>query len=129
VDFRDAIEIVVHVQVSVADWEEHTEYRTGLSAYSPQVRWFWEVLQQWDDGTPAGQRKLADLLQFCTGSRRVPVGGFAQLQVSSMVMAKSSLGDATSSLGDATSSLGDAKSSLGDAKSSLGDTKSSLGGR
>jgi hypothetical protein len=36
--------------------------------------WFWEVLKDFNEE----QRRL--LLRFCTGSSRVPPGGFAELQ-------------------------------------------------
>ena len=41
---------------------------------------FLSQVRRWDADKSKGQSQLADLLQFVTGSRRVPVGGFSQLQ-------------------------------------------------
>lgn len=60
--------------VNVADLRAHTQYTQGYSEDSPTVQLFWQVLQGWEP-----ERRL-DLLQFVTGSRRVPTSGFAQLE-------------------------------------------------
>lgn len=63
--------------IDVLDWERNTRTAGGLTPTHREVRWFWKILGQWHaDGR---QDRLQDLLQFATGSRRVPVGGFAQL--------------------------------------------------
>jgi len=59
------------------DWERNTRMAGGLSSSSREVRWFWRTVHQWAE--EGRQDRLQDLLQFATGSRRVPVGGFAQL--------------------------------------------------
>ncbi|MFH4982093.1 hypothetical protein AB6A40_008802 [Gnathostoma spinigerum] len=58
--------------VDVDDWRRHTEYR-NYSPQSKQVLWFWQFVRSLD------QEKRARLLQFVTGTCRVPVGGFAEL--------------------------------------------------
>lgn len=63
--------------IGVGDWERNTRTVGGLTANSQEVKWFWQTLRLWaSDGR---QHLLQNLLQFATGSRRVPVGGFAQL--------------------------------------------------
>lgn len=59
------------------DWERNTRTVGGLTSQSQEVRWFWQTVHQW--AAEGRQDRLQDLLQFATGSRRVPVGGFAQL--------------------------------------------------
>ena len=75
------------------DWMAHTIYR-NYTPQSPQVKWFWQVnllkkttiriknnlfvcfiqaIQSFDN------EKRARLLQFVTGTARVPVGGFRDL--------------------------------------------------
>lgn len=84
------------------DWMKHTDYRgytvslalvslhrahrmPGLTlqdfttCLSPQqsdevVRWFWQLVKSWDP------EKRARLLQFATGTSRVPIHGFRDLQ-------------------------------------------------
>ncbi|KAF8366729.1 hypothetical protein PRIPAC_84558, partial [Pristionchus pacificus] len=58
--------------IDVDDWERHTVYR-HYSPASNQVTWFWQWVRALD------QEKRARLLQFVTGTCRVPVGGFAEL--------------------------------------------------
>ncbi|KAK3281897.1 hypothetical protein CYMTET_10338 [Cymbomonas tetramitiformis] len=64
--------------IELDDWEEHTEYTHGLTRDSSEVRWFWQSVRLME--ATNGQEQLQELLQFVTGARRVPVGGFAQLQ-------------------------------------------------
>jgi len=40
----------------------------------PIVRWFWQIVSQYSD------ERRAQLLQFVTGSSRVPLEGFKALQ-------------------------------------------------
>eukprot|EP00928_Gymnodinium_smaydae_P043235 TRINITY_DN29011_c0_g1_i1.p1 TRINITY_DN29011_c0_g1~~TRINITY_DN29011_c0_g1_i1.p1 ORF type:complete len:1011 (-),score=276.56 TRINITY_DN29011_c0_g1_i1:22-2727(-) len=63
--------------IDVADWERNTRATGGLTTSSREVRWFWQTVRQW--AAEGLQSRLQDLLQFATGSRRVPVGGFSQL--------------------------------------------------
>mmetsp|Transcript_4096 Transcript_4096/g.12842 ORF Transcript_4096/g.12842 Transcript_4096/m.12842 type:complete len:402 (+) Transcript_4096:154-1359(+) len=63
--------------IDAGDWERNTRIAGGLTPNSQEVRWFWKTVHQW--AHEGRQDRLQDLLQFATGSRRVPVGGFAQL--------------------------------------------------
>jgi hypothetical protein len=54
------------------EWENSTNYRTYKKS-DKQIRWFWEVVRSWDN------EKRARLLQFVSGSCRLPVGGFKEL--------------------------------------------------
>ena len=59
--------------VDVADWRRHTRYAGGLQPDAKEVKLFWNVVE-------VGRApEVHGLLQFATGSRRVPVGGFAHL--------------------------------------------------
>ncbi|XP_049865404.1 E3 ubiquitin-protein ligase Su(dx) [Pectinophora gossypiella] len=59
-------------EVDVDDWQRNTIYR-HYTRTSKQVAWFWQFVRQMDN------EKRARLLQFVTGTCRVPVGGFAEL--------------------------------------------------
>eukprot|EP00053_Salpingoeca_punica_P016777 m.159588 g.159588 ORF g.159588 m.159588 type:complete len:1052 (+) comp17043_c0_seq1:343-3498(+) len=54
------------------EWENSAIYRT-YTKKDKQIKWFWEVLRSWDN------EKRARLLQFVSGSCRLPVGGFKEL--------------------------------------------------
>ncbi|VDK68818.1 unnamed protein product [Litomosoides sigmodontis] len=58
--------------VDVDDWQRNTVYR-HYAPQSKQVIWFWQFVRSLD------QEKRARLLQFVTGTCRVPVGGFSEL--------------------------------------------------
>ncbi|CAE8647776.1 unnamed protein product [Polarella glacialis] len=63
--------------ITSEDWERNTRTVGGLQPSNQEVRWFWQIVHSW--AAEGRQDRLQDLLQFATGSRRVPVGGFAQL--------------------------------------------------
>ncbi|GMR53210.1 hypothetical protein PMAYCL1PPCAC_23405, partial [Pristionchus mayeri] len=58
--------------IDVNDWQRHSVYR-HYNAKSKQVTWFWKWVRSLD------HVKRARLLQFVTGTCRVPYGGFAEL--------------------------------------------------
>lgn len=60
--------------IDVSDWYEHTSYGGGYVILSPQIGWFWRVVKS------LGMEERAKLLQFCTGSAKVPPGGFSNLK-------------------------------------------------
>lgn len=60
-------------KIDIDDWQRHTSYR-HYNRNSKQVIWFWQFVR---DGLDNERR--AKLLQFVTGTCRVPVGGFAEL--------------------------------------------------
>lgn len=59
-------------EIDVDDWQRNTIYR-HYTRNSKPVTWFWQFVRQSDN------EKRARLLQFVTGTCRVPVGGFAEL--------------------------------------------------
>ncbi|XP_071539952.1 E3 ubiquitin-protein ligase wwp-1 isoform X1 [Panulirus ornatus] len=59
-------------EIDINDWQKHTIYR-HYNRSSKQVIWFWQFVREIDN------EKRARLLQFVTGTCRVPVGGFAEL--------------------------------------------------
>lgn len=61
-------------EIDVNDLRANTEY-TGYTAASRAVQWFWEVVSAMD------KEDLALLVQFVTGTSKVPLDGFKALQV------------------------------------------------
>lgn len=59
-------------EIDVDDWQRNSIYR-HYTRNSKQVVWFWQFVRTTDN------EKRARLLQFVTGTCRVPVGGFAEL--------------------------------------------------
>jgi ubiquitin-protein ligase E3 A len=57
------------------DLENSTEYDGGYTADSPVIRYFWEIVHE----LTAEQKR--QLLQFSTGSDRVPIGGLSKLKL------------------------------------------------
>uniref|UniRef100_A0AAX7UU74 E3 ubiquitin-protein ligase HACE1 n=1 Tax=Astatotilapia calliptera TaxID=8154 RepID=A0AAX7UU74_ASTCA len=60
-------------EIDVQDWCRNTEYTSGYDTQEPVIQWFWDVV------TGLTQEERVLLLQFVTGSSRVPHGGFAYL--------------------------------------------------
>ncbi|XP_048349784.1 E3 ubiquitin-protein ligase HACE1 isoform X2 [Sphaerodactylus townsendi] len=60
-------------EIDVSDWIKNTEYTSGYERDDPVVQWFWEVVEE------LTQEERVLLLQFVTGSSRVPHGGFAHI--------------------------------------------------
>ncbi|XP_037502290.1 E3 ubiquitin-protein ligase wwp-1 isoform X1 [Rhipicephalus sanguineus] len=59
-------------EIDIDDWQRNSIYR-HYTRNSKQVIWFWQFIRDMDN------EKRARLLQFVTGTCRVPVGGFAEL--------------------------------------------------
>eukprot|EP00731_Ephydatia_muelleri_P024575 Em0016g846a len=59
--------------INVDDWKANTEYSSGYDKDTAVIQWFWELVYCFD------RKELATLLQFATGSSRVPLGGFCNL--------------------------------------------------
>lgn len=55
------------------DWKANTEYH-NYSASSPQIQWFWRAVRSFD------KEERAKLLQFVTGTSKVPLNGFKELE-------------------------------------------------
>ncbi|PIA16362.1 HECT-domain-containing protein [Coemansia reversa NRRL 1564] len=60
--------------VDVDDWRNNTEYHGGYNSSSVQIQWFWRAVRMFD------HEERAKLLQFVTGTSKVPLEGFAHLQ-------------------------------------------------
>lgn len=60
-------------EIDVDDWRNNTVY-TNYSASSPQIQWFWRSIRSFDD------EERAKLLQFVTGTSKVPLDGFKELE-------------------------------------------------
>uniref|UniRef100_A0A8C7ZHV4 E3 ubiquitin-protein ligase n=1 Tax=Oryzias sinensis TaxID=183150 RepID=A0A8C7ZHV4_9TELE len=59
-------------EIDLADWQKNTIYR-HYTKNSKQIHWFWQVVKEMDN------EKRIRLLQFVTGTCRLPVGGFQEL--------------------------------------------------
>ncbi|KAK9471667.1 uncharacterized protein V1510DRAFT_182690 [Dipodascopsis tothii] len=59
--------------IDVDDWKKHTDYR-GYSESDEVIQWFWKCVRTWD------AEQKSRLLQFTTGTSRIPVNGFKDLQ-------------------------------------------------
>ncbi|XP_069480984.1 E3 ubiquitin-protein ligase NEDD4 isoform X2 [Ambystoma mexicanum] len=59
--------------VDVNDWKEHSKYKNGYSSGHQVIQWFWKAVLLMDS------EKRIRLLQFITGTSRVPMNGFAEL--------------------------------------------------
>lgn len=60
-------------EIDVEDWKKHTDYR-GYQESDEVIKWFWKCITEWDN------EQRARLLQFTTGTSRIPVNGFKDLQ-------------------------------------------------
>lgn len=60
-------------EIDVEDWKRHTDYR-GYTESDEVIKFFWQTIRRWD-----GEQK-SRLLQFATGTSRIPVNGFKDLQ-------------------------------------------------
>ena len=56
------------------EWKSFTEYKEPYNENHRVIKWFWEILSE------LSQKELSNLLLFATGSSRVPLGGFAELE-------------------------------------------------
>ncbi|KAM3848742.1 E3 ubiquitin-protein ligase NEDD4-like isoform 3-T3 [Vipera latastei] len=59
--------------VDVNDWRQHAIYKNGYCPNHPVIQWFWKAVLLMD------AEKRIRLLQFVTGTSRVPMNGFAEL--------------------------------------------------
>lgn len=59
-------------EIDVEDWEKNAIYR-HYTRSSKQVQWFWKFVREIDN------EQRTRLLQFVTGTCRLPVGGFSEL--------------------------------------------------
>ncbi|XP_017342995.2 itchy E3 ubiquitin protein ligase b isoform X1 [Ictalurus punctatus] len=59
-------------EIDLADWQRHTIYK-HYTRTSKQIVWFWQLVKEMDN------EKRMRLLQFVTGTCRLPLGGFNDL--------------------------------------------------
>eukprot|EP00698_Gefionella_okellyi_P014660 TRINITY_DN406_c0_g1_i1.p1 TRINITY_DN406_c0_g1~~TRINITY_DN406_c0_g1_i1.p1 ORF type:complete len:3198 (-),score=960.76 TRINITY_DN406_c0_g1_i1:108-9701(-) len=59
--------------IDIGDLRANTDY-TGYSSTAPVIRWFWEVIET------LNSEQRAHLLQFVTGTSKVPLDGFKALR-------------------------------------------------
>ncbi|KAK5009442.1 hypothetical protein LTR28_001051 [Elasticomyces elasticus] len=59
--------------IDVDDWKNNTEYH-NYTATAPQIQWFWRAVRSFD------KEERAKLLQFVTGTSKVPLNGFKELE-------------------------------------------------
>jgi E3 ubiquitin-protein ligase HUWE1 len=60
-------------EIDVDDWKNNTEYH-NYSASSPQIQWLWRAIRSF------AKEERAKLLQFVTGTSKVPLNGFKELE-------------------------------------------------
>jgi len=61
-------------EIDIEDLKANTDY-AGYSAASKAIQWFWQVVRE------LNKQDLALLVQFVTGTSKVPLEGFSALQV------------------------------------------------
>ncbi|EME49335.1 hypothetical protein DOTSEDRAFT_68195 [Dothistroma septosporum NZE10] len=59
--------------IDADDWKNNTDY-TNYQPTSPQIQWFWRAVRSFD------KEEKAKLLQFVTGTSKVPLNGFKELE-------------------------------------------------
>jgi len=60
-------------EIDEEDWRKHTNYRSGYHDKHFVIQWFWKAVSTFDN------EMKARLLQFVTGTSRVPMNGFTEL--------------------------------------------------
>jgi len=58
--------------IDIDDLRNNTEYH-GYTQESPVIQWFWQIVSEFD------QQEKAGLVQFATGTSKVPLDGFKAL--------------------------------------------------
>lgn len=59
--------------IDIDDWRHQSEYH-NYQPTSPQIQWFWRAVRSFD------KEEKAKLLQFVTGTSKVPLNGFKELE-------------------------------------------------
>jgi hypothetical protein len=72
----DELELLLNGQpyIDVEEWRENTIYQGKYNSNHKVIKWFWDSLFN------LSQEDLSKFFQFCTGSSRVPLGGFSVLE-------------------------------------------------
>ena len=59
--------------IDIGDWKRNTDY-TGYQPHDQVIVWFWKAVENYDN------ELRSRLLQFVTGTSKVPMNGFSELQ-------------------------------------------------
>jgi hypothetical protein len=72
----DELELLLNGQpfIDVDEWKTNAIYKGKYSNKHKVIKWFWDILSS------LSQEELSRFLQFCTGTCRVPIGGFSVLE-------------------------------------------------
>ena len=65
--------------IDINDWKVNTRLK-NCTPDTPVVKWFWQIVESY------GEEMRARLLQFVTGSSRVPLQGFKALQGNLLIL-------------------------------------------
>ncbi|KAL7677377.1 hypothetical protein ACOME3_003613 [Neoechinorhynchus agilis] len=60
-------------EINVQDWRAHTMYKGEYNINHPVIQWFWKAVLSMNN------EMRIRLLQFATGTSRLPMNGFAEL--------------------------------------------------
>ena len=66
------ITVLLHTHPDSDDWFKHTDYR-GYTVDDEIIQWFWKCVRSWPP------ERMSQLVQFATGTPRIPVTGFKDL--------------------------------------------------
>ena len=72
----DELELILNGRpfIDCDEWKSFTEYKEPYNENHIVIKWFWEIL------SGLSQKELSNFLLFATGSSRVPLGGFMELE-------------------------------------------------
>ena len=72
----DELELIVNGKpnIDLDDWKHQTIYKFPYYRDHRVITWFWDILGN------MSQKELSNFLMFCTGTSRVPFGGFSKLE-------------------------------------------------
>ena len=72
----DELELILNGKptIDLDDWKLYTIYKTPYYRTHRVIMWFWDILSNMT------QKELSNFLMFCTGTSRVPFGGFSKLE-------------------------------------------------
>ena len=68
--------------IDTEEWKSFTDYKEPYNENHRVIKWFWEILSE------LNQNELSNLLLFATGSSRVPLGGFAELESNNGIISR-----------------------------------------
>ena len=80
----DELELLLNGRpfIEIEEWKSFTDYKDPYNENHIVIKWFWEILSE------LTQNELSNLLLFATGSSRVPLGGFAELESNNGVISR-----------------------------------------